>query len=842
MSTKNILSTLTLVLCSITFMQAQSQKLQRANKEFDRYNYEVAIPLYLQVLDKNDDPVAKSRLAESYRRTNNWKDAEYWYGQVVNLPDAKSTYFLYYGMALQANGKCDLAKEWFEEYTKLEPDSHRGILLSKACTQDEIEVMINKCNSCYEIQAVPINTKYDDFAPVIQDGGLVFASERDNSGITDRIHEWTGFPFLELFFTKVDTLDAENYEYTYEKKPKEYRGKINTKFHDGPVAFSKDGEKIYITRNNYFEKDRGKDDEGVTRLKIFIGDKKKNEWANLTGLPFNSDEYSVAHPSITDDGTRLYFSSDMPGGFGGMDLYYTEQEGEQWGPPINLGPIINTEGHEVFPYIDSKNSRLYFSSDGQIGLGGLDIHYSIYQDEKWMSPSNVGAPINSKWDDHNIVLNETETFGYFASNREGGLGRDDIYSFRKKVVKVEILVFDQATGLPIPNAEVFVDCSKETLTTNTKGVIEIEMPVDKCCNYSATKSSYEDNELEGCTEGYEAGSKMFLKIPLGRPMAFNLAGMVYDDSTNKPVPDALVQLLNDCDIPFREFTTGLDGRYEFPELDKDCCYSIKVIKDQQSANSIYMYLAKTISKVCTKGQTVSKDFEVDIPLIPIYTFADDFNRPNNGQGSFAGGGNNPNNPNKSNDPNNPNNLDNLNNPNNPNNPSYPGSNLNEGESSSGGYLRNGGGYYAVPTAFIIKHIYYDFDKSYIRNDAEGPLDTLYNILVENPRYIVEIGSHTDSRGSNRYNERLSKRRAKAVVTYLVNRGIPSTQLTYKGYGENDPTNECANLVPCQEEQHQRNRRTEFRIIGTIDGIQFDTKATSVAPRYIKTDPCINCPF
>ena len=359
------------------------------------------------------------------------------------------------------------------------------------------------------------------------------------------------------------------------------------------------------------------------------------------------------------------------------------------------------------------------------------------------------------------------------------------------------------------------------------------MPVDKCCNYTATKASYEDNELEGCTEGYEAGSKMFLKIPLGRPMAFNLTGLVYDEKTNQPIPDALVELINDCDVAVREFTTGLDGNYEFPELDNECCYTVKVTKDKQTDNSIYMYLAKSADKICTKDQTASKDFVIDVPLTPIYTFAgngDDPNNPSGGSNELLG------------DP------KDLNNPNDPNNPTGAGYNpINNPEggaiyTENGGVIVSGREYEPIPTAFIIKHIYYDFDKSYIRDDAEGPLDTLYNILVENSRYIVEIGSHTDARGSYRYNERLSKRRAKAVVSYLVNRGIPQNQLTYKGYGENTPTNECVNQVPCEEEQHQRNRRTEFRIIGTTDGIRFDTKATSVAPRYIKTDRCTNCPF
>jgi len=830
MNAKNIFITLLLLLVSTMFVQAQKSKLQRANKEYEKYNYEVAIPMYLEVLDKIDAPEAKARLAEAYRRTNNWKEAEFWYGQIVNLPDAKTIYYLYYGMSLQANGKCDLAKEWFEEYARLEPDDVRGKLLSQACTKDEIETLINKCNSCYEIQTVPINTKYDDFAPTVFGNGLVFASERDEGGAVKRIHEWTGYPFLELFYTSVDTLDLANFEFTYEKKPKEFNRKLNTKFHDGPVSFSKDQKSIYITRNNYFERKRGKDDEGVTRLKIFIGKKEgKKKWGELTGLPFNSDEYSVAHPTVTDDGNKMYFASDMPGGFGGMDLYYTELDGGQWGPPINLGPRINTEGHEVFPYYHSATGKIYFSSNGQVGLGGLDIYSSKEIDGLWSAPSNIGAPMNSKWDDLGITLNDNETFGYFTSNREGGKGRDDIYSFRKKVVNVEILVFDELTTNPIPGSEVYIDCSKQTLITNSEGIIEIEMPIDKCCKFMASMETYRDNEMDACTEGYEPGGKMFVKIPLGRPLAFNLAGLIYDDSTRQPIADALVELLNDCDEPVRTVTTGLDGRYSFPDLDKSCCFDkIRVTKDELTDNNDMLYLSNTVKGVCTRGKTMSEDFEIDIPLSPIFV-------------PFAGGGPNkkpgiPGNP----DDNFPKggdefpkpgdidyNPNDLSNPYNPNSPNY-----------DPNYRRGD----RVPIAFIIKHIYYDFDKSYIRDDAVGRLDTLHQILLDNPKYIVEIGSHTDARGSNRYNASLSKRRAKAVVKWLVGRGISRKRLTYKGYGENDPTNDCVDEVPCAEDKHQRNRRTEFRVVGTTDGVRFDTELQSTAPRYVKTDPCINCPF
>ncbi len=759
-----------LLLSSAAF--GQKAKLKRANHEYKQLNFQRAIVLYLEILDNTDNADAKINLADAYRKVGNTAESEYWYGQIVYLPDAKPIYKLYYAKALQANGKCDLAKEWFQAYSKDVPDDWRGRLLAQACEKDKLKVLTNAKSKFYEIEGLPFNTAKDDFGPAIFKNGLVFSSERDEGSWKKRTHTWTGNPFLEIFFTEVDTLDADNFEFTYEKNPGKYSdNKLNSKFHDGPLCFSRDYKKVYFTRNNIFEGKTNRDDDGIVRLKIFSGDLVNGKWENLEGLPFNSDEYSVAHPAITPDGRTLYFASDMPGGFGGMDLWVTHYDNGQWSPPTNLGPRINTEGNEIFPYYHISN-KLYFSSDGQLGLGGLDVFYVQDLDKDYGPIINMGAPLNSTADDFGMVLNDNETYGYFSSDRTGGVGNDDIYAFKLNIVDVDVLVYDELTGDPIAGASVYDACSEITFTTGADGIVTIQMPTKECCKFSASKSEYKDNTEEACTRKSKPGDRMLAKIPLRKPLEFALVGTVTHKETGVPLAGVTVTLMSDmtCGGEKVTFTTDADGKYRF-DLDSDCCYRVRGEKENHLA-----HIVKT--DICAKGKTKSEVFVQDLQLMPYA--GDDIFADNNPDAEI---------------------------------PSVP---------------------------FVLEHVYYDFDKSYLREESKGSLGELLKIMQDNPTIIVEIGSHTDARGSDRYNQKLSERRAKSVVEYLITQGIPKERLTYVGYGEEQPTNDCVNEVKCDEDEHQRNRRTEFRVIGTLDGKTFTQ--SSQKPTVIRTDACKSCPF
>ena len=472
---------------------AQVSKLQIADEAYHNFDYKKAIPLYLDFLDKKDNSKAVIKLAECYRKTNKWKEAEYWYAKVVEQSDVKPIYMLYYAKALYANHKCKLAKEWLEKYKETEPNENRSYTpIRWEC--DTVTFHQNHCSSCYELNTVPVNTKQDECSPVLYREGLLFVTFLEKEDQIIRGDSWTDHPFLQPFYTEIDTLDQLSHEYLYDRKPVKII-QMSTKYHDGPIAFSKDFSKIILTRNNYFSQD----DESVTRLKIFTAEVKEKKIVNLTGLPFNSDEYSVAHGTF-GKGDRMYFSSDMPGGFGGMDLYYTDYENEQWGPLINLGPKVNTEKHDVFPFYHEATDKLYFASDGHAGFGALDIYYTQLSDHLYSKPVNLGQPINSNQDDFSMHWNETGDFGFLTSNRAGGKGGDDIYSIRKEAAQVVVTIKDKATSEPIEDVKVKIKGETLSLHSDKNGQIKLDLPFDDCIIVEIEHYAYEPICTQICTK------------------------------------------------------------------------------------------------------------------------------------------------------------------------------------------------------------------------------------------------------------------------------------------------------------------------------------------------------
>ena len=813
-NTKNMITnrwtlTLALLILGIGVSSAQISKIKRASQLMDNLDYTEAIVVFNQILEKEDSEEAKFKIAECYQKVNDSENAEYWYAQVVKIPTSKPIHKLYYGQALQKNGKCDLARDWYEQYVTAVPEDTRGQFLVKAC--DYEEELMTKNGDIYEVEHMPFNSNLDDFSPAYNDGEIIFASEREKGSIVKRTHAWTGNPFTELFKVSAKPINKEEgcgyFEYGSAKK---FSDNINSKFHDAAVTFSNGGKTIYFTRNNFSEGKVGKSDDGTVMLKVYSAktiDDGAN-WTDLESLPFNSDEYSVAHPTLSKDGNTLYFASDMPGGYGGMDVYYSEKESGSWGPPLNLGPEINTEGNEVFPYFH-QDEKLYFCSDGQIGLGGLDIYYVEKKEEgEWGMVENLGAPLNSRSDDFGVVFNEEGTCGHFSSDREGGAGRDDIYGFRKIATPVEILVYDAKTKEPIEGATVFDSCKEMEYTTDEDGKINFDMKMNLCCDFTASFEGYLENAQEGCTKDIILGDKVFVEIPLEREMQFTVEGIVFDQLTGLPLENAVVTLTNDCGDEMQTLTTDDSGQYTF-ELIEECCYTVKGTKEK--------YLADKAIDQCTKGLTEATVLQVNLNLLPTEA---GLSEPSD---AVAVG---------------------------PRFDPDKGIYLNPDGTPTDGTI--GGQEYKngipqddfIPTtgsdgslSFLL-HIYYDFNQSYIRDEETADLNQLLDLMNENPEYVVEVSSHTDSRGSFAYNELLSQRRADSVVRWLTEKGVDRSRLIPMGYGEKVNVNDCRNNIPCSEQEHQLNRRTEFKIVGTVGDV-IDISKPKANPRVV---PCQGCPF
>ena len=269
----------------------------------------------------------------------------------------------------------------------------------------------------FEVELASFNSKASDFGSAFYGEGVVFSSDRDSSVVVNRRHLSNGkrLPFYQLFSSKAG--DSSSLKMNRD---------VNKKYHESTVSISKDGNTMYFTRSNYYKGSFKTDDKGTNHLKIYKATKEDGLWSNVEELPFNSDQYSVAHPALNDKEDRLYFASDMPGSIGGSDIYYVSISDTGYGAPQNMGSVINTSGNDTFPFMSSKGD-LYFSSDGHSGKGGLDVFVSP-KEEDYTTIYNLGLPVNTSSDDFGFIINDENKKGFLTSNREGGLGGDDIYT------------------------------------------------------------------------------------------------------------------------------------------------------------------------------------------------------------------------------------------------------------------------------------------------------------------------------------------------------------------------------------------------------------------------------
>ncbi len=514
---------LSFLLPNLSFGQKVTIKM--ADKSFDEFAFVDAIGLYVYAFEKDStDNYVIKRLADANRNIGNTEEVERWLKKLIDRKVEVPEDIFNYSQALKSNGKYLLAEVWLKEYSELRPEDGRVNI--QVSILEYIQFLMRDSID-FKIRDVALNTVGSEMGPAFYKDQVVFSSTSIGAK-TGANYKWNELPYLHMYSAKAnDDGDLTS--------PEPFAPKLKTAYHDGPVSFDQGKDIIYFTRNNFVKGKISKSKTDVVNLKIFIGKLEDGEW-NLTGsFQFNSNEYSAGHPSIDKDGSILYFASDMPGGYGKSDLYFSVLSNGQWSKPFNLGPKINTEGNEFFPFI-SSDGVIYFASDGHGGLGGLDIYFSVPEMGIFSSIENMGYPINSAKDDFGMAMDSTGVKGYFSSNRIGGKGNDDLYSLKIDHIPVIIrgTVKDRDTKDVLPDAKVTViDEDGKTIfssITRTDGQFEFEVSKGQQYIVNVNKEFYSESEKTVATATLRPNDEVFAEIFLDQKI---------DEQSNEPAPKSM---------------------------------------------------------------------------------------------------------------------------------------------------------------------------------------------------------------------------------------------------------------------------------------------------------------
>ena len=487
---KKIYTFLLLIIVSATMATAQNAKTKKADQLYDRLAYTDAAEAYQKLLKKGEGSLyVYERLANSYFFINDTKKAGTYYKRVVKSRnvDAESVYN--YAQSLKANGKFSEYNDQMKNFAGMKPNDSRAIAFMK--NPNYVPTIMDKVQR-FSATNMDINSKYSDFGGTMIGNEFYFASGRNTARKT---YQWNEEPFLDIY--KANIVGGTV------KDASLFNSKINTKYHESNPVFSQDGKRMYFDRNDYYEGDYNKSSEGINQINLYYAEKVTGEWKDIQSAHFNSKEYSTGHPAISPDGKTLYFVSDMPGGKGKSDIYMAPINADgSLGTPALLGDNINTEGKEVFPFVDA-NGTLYFSSDGHLGIGGLDVFYAEPRGRGFGEVKNMGRAVNSSDDDFAIKFDAVTRTGYVSSNRKGGKGSDDIYSIKELElpceVNITVKVINQDTKAPIAGARVELYDTFEnklsTMTTDANGGATFKAECDKEHIIQGVAKDYESNAV-----------------------------------------------------------------------------------------------------------------------------------------------------------------------------------------------------------------------------------------------------------------------------------------------------------------------------------------------------------
>ncbi|TMM53268.1 flagellar motor protein MotB [Maribacter algarum] len=525
-----ILSALLLAFALVT---AQDKKTKKAKQNFEDYSYAPAIERYEDLVEKgySEEEIFKN-LGDANYQNANYGEAANWYSKLFAIEGATldADYMYRYAQSLKSSKEYEASDVWMQKYQATKTADVRA---KKIANNPDYLKKIENNSGRYEIKNLSLNSAASDFAPAFKGEQLVFSSARDSGTVAKNIHTWNNKSFTNLYSA---TATGDSFGAVSKV------ASLNKKTHETSAVFTKDGSTVYFTRNNSENGRFSRDEDGVSRLKIYRASLKDGAWTNIVELPFNADGYSAAHPALSPDERKLYFASDMEGTIGASDIFVVDlNEDGSIGAPKNLGNSINTEARETFPFVTASNA-LYFASDGHPGLGGLDVYATKIEDMDNIYVVNVGKSVNSEQDDFSFIINEETKKGFFASNRDGGVGSDDIYGFTENEeidltcnTLVEGIVKDKETGGPLAGAKVTIFNTNNELVSETTSGVDGSFVLEGDCRDG-------DYKLIASMDEYDDGEKMFAVVSANDTSGVEIA--LEKTIKRAPVGTDLVQFLS----------------------------------------------------------------------------------------------------------------------------------------------------------------------------------------------------------------------------------------------------------------------------------------------------------
>lgn len=590
---KNYFKQYILILFTLVFsINIYAQKsVTMGNKYAKKFDFINAIEEYKKELNNNPQNIgAVKGIASSYRHIGNFAQSEYWYGKLVKLePEIKENLF-YYSQALMSAKKYDEALVSWQAYRVKTNENYisdiiDGLEYIKELTTPNSNIVIQNAGT--------LNTPASDFGVAFKNlSEITFCSTREESeGDQDN---WTHEKYTDLY-TSVATFNSQSTPLKFNNN------QYNGLFHDGPATFI--DNTMYLTRSQYINSKIFKSKEDKT-VKLEIVEVDLNHTSSKlkkysVDFDFNNKEYSVAHATVSDDGNFIIFSSDAKtfgNYYGGTDLYYIQKIDGIWSAPTNLGPIINTPGDEEYPFF-SKYNEIHFASNGHYGVGGLDIYKAESNNGVWSNPENLGAPINSSYDDFNYVYNKEAGFGFFSSNRSGGFGSDDIYSFKylngtssDKNIMLKVITYDEETLEPLKTVIISIpSCVDQTYYTDSRGKSTIGVNAYSTCEINATLEGYFPKNIPFSVFDRDVEIEIPMKKVNAAQCELNVC--IRDKDTDTPITNANVKLFSNIDNRYYSGVTDKDGCIQFVGIQPNVEYEIVAAKEIIEPN--FRYLSTT---------------------------------------------------------------------------------------------------------------------------------------------------------------------------------------------------------------------------------------------------------